>query len=632
MVVKQQSEKDIKNLSGLQALRSKISMYLGGSDGSAMWTAIREALDNFVDEASAGRNTYGHLIADPKKPLAFWIVDHGGGMPVGDIDIENPVTQKIEKVSALKALVALVHTGGKFDLDDSNEGMRGTHGVGIKATNASSNVFTVWTFRAKQWWTIGYEKGREVTKVSKITKGPTVPSLGLPKKGTVVYVELDPTVFDKGSVFDEEEISAWFDMTAAFSHDLELNYTDAEGTTTNWECTGPEAYADSLLEDFGAALIADNATVIARGKFWDLALNFTDYDGIGVNGFTNGLHNRDGGTHVNSVYDAVSAVVSAYAKRGHKFNPSDLRDGLVGAINVKMTGVKFHNQEKSKLVDERAKAPLYDELVPHLEEFFATKAGRVLAETLCERASMMSELKNEFKQNKRVMKVLRDAKRRNALPNKLVASLSCTNEERELFLVEGDSAGGSAKMARDSSYQEVLPLKGKIPNAFGTKASTAIESEEILNMLTAIGYDPSLDEPFANLRVGKVIILTDADVDGLHIQNLILASMIKFVPQLINEGRVYVAQRYEYLAEYKGEFWFAETLEKLGNIAPKAAMANAKHLKGLGEVNAPQLADMAFNPEKRKLFRLRPIDSKMTKRIAELAGTDSVHRKELLGV
>lgn len=635
-MARQQTEKDIKNLSGLAGIRAKISMYLGGSGGSAMWTAKREKLDNGVDEASAGRNNLVHYLLDPEHPLGSWTVDAGGGMPVGQIDVENPLNQKMEKISALKALVGLTHTGGKFDLDDENDGMRGTHGVGIKATNAASELFHVWTFRDKQWWETAYERGRETIAVRKAKGAPKLPDGSIPKKGTVIYSRLDASVFDAAAEMDVEEMHAWFAMTAAFATKLTLRLTDAEGEVTEWACTGPEAYLDSVIEDSKANLIDDKAKIACGGKFWDMALAFTDFDGIELNGFTNGLSNPDGGTHVNAVYDAVSAAVSPYAKRGHKFNPTDLREGLVGVINVKLTGVKFHNQEKSKLVDERAAGPLRDQIFAELQDFFA--ANRKIAELICERATSLAQLKQEFRQNKKVMKVLKDAKRKKTLPVKLAAAMNCTNEQRELFLVEGDSAGGSAKQARDSSYQEVLPLKGKIINPYGPKAAQAMENEETLQIMMALGYDPSLDNPFENLRVGIAILLMDADVDGLHIQNLVTATLVKFVPQMINEGRVYLAKRYEYMTQQAGkkrgeqtQYWFAQTREELEKLAPKATHGSIMHLKGLGEVEPEVLARMAFDPANRQLIQLKPLDSKQIKRIAELAGTDSAHRKELLG-
>jgi DNA gyrase subunit B len=619
----------VKSLMGLSGIRHRPSMYAGSSDSEGMWTSLREPLDNEADIAFEGKNKSISLYRTGKH--SFITVDQGPGIPVDPVDVENPISGKMEKVNGLTAVVSLTHTGSKFDANEEADGQRGTHGVGIKLTNAVSNSFEVWTCYRGVWYYTSYAKGKVVTAPKKVAapKGPDGKTL---KKGTMVAIEFDPSVFDKGSEVPEANILNWFEITSAFSTGVSFLYHDGKEAHT-WESSGAQGFVDRLLEETAATPLNEHAVFHARGAFWDVAIAFTDLDGADLRGFTNGLPNVEGGAHVQSVYEAVSQVVSQYAKRGHKFKPSDLRDGLLGAINVRLTACKFHNQAKTKLVDERAGAGLKAELVEALDEFFARdKNTKALAATLCERATKLSALKTEFLQNKRAMQELKVARKKNALPNKLAASLHCTNEERELFLVEGDSAGGSAKRARDSHYQEVLPLKGKIPNAFGAKAKEVIECEEVLAMLIALGYDPSADDPLADIRVGKLILLTDADVDGLHIQNLILASLVRFTPQLINEGRVYVAQRYEYLATLKGKTWFAESLSELEKIAPKAAMANAMHLKGLGEVNPEVLADMAFNPELRKLTRLTPVDAKAIKRIAELAGTDASHRKELLGV
>lgn len=618
---------EVKSLMGLPGIRHRPSMYAGSSDSEGMWTSVREPLDNCADVAFEGKNKAIHLARLGKHHFAIW--DEGPGIPLTPVSVENPVSHKVEKVNGLRAVVSLTHTGSKFEETTEADGQRGTHGVGIKLTNAVSTEFRAWTYRDRKWSYIEYSKGKLVTDTCTVT-APAHPVTGkLLKKGTLVECVLDPSVFDKGSAVPEERILEWFNITAAFSSGISFSYHDGEDLH-EWDSTGAESFVASLVEEDGCTVLEGSDPLVVHGEFWDIALSFTDFDGTDVRGFTNGLHNPEGGTHVSAVFDAIAAVLPAYGKRNQKFKPSDLRDGLVGAVNVRLTACKFYNQAKTKLVDTRAGNPLRDGLIPEVEAYF--KKHKSLAALLCERASRLSELKQEFQQNKRVMKVLKEAKRRNALPIKLASALNCTNEERELFLVEGDSAGGSAKQARDARYQEVLPLKGKIPNAYGTKAATVIETEEVLTLLMALGYDPSLDDPFSNIRVGRVIILTDADVDGLHIQNLILTVLVRFMPDLINEGRVYIAQRYEYLTVHKGQVWFAQTLDELAKLAPKAAMAHAMHLKGLGEVDPEVLAEMAFNPEVRRLTKLTPLDAAQIKRIATLAGTESTARKELLGV
>ena len=626
-MAKQQTESNVRNLSGLQAIREKPTRFIGEADSQGMWTCLREVLDNTVDEHGAARNTLCRLIADPSKKLAYYIVDAGGGMPTGTITVENPIDHSKVKVSALKALTGLTSTGSKFDSDaygtargcfigetlvhtvhkgavpiellyKANSGaltvpsyrsdpfvktwvnvskvhltkhtrhltrvsfyhgdgkpitstpdhpyyvwplhgsvpekveaqhlkpgqtlvtkglhqvtvkaveditldepvpvydltvdethcyfvgsvgvlVSNTHGEGIKATNAMSNEFTVWTYRERKWWTISYAKGVE-TKPVTTCKAPTLPDGTTPKKGTIVYVNLDPSVFNRGSSVLEDDIFKWFRITSAFAEGLNLSYRDRKGEEHEWVGQGPEVYLDEQLELLKATKVED-AVCVSTGSWFDFVLTFTDYDGISVDGFVNGLHNPSGGTHVSTVYDAVYNALSAHVKRGHAFKPTDIREGLVGAINVKLTAAKFSNQIKETLKDERAGAPLYEELFPVLEEFFA--ANKKLAATLCDRATQMAALKKDFQQNKRVMKVLTTARKRGNLPNKLASAPSCLAEDRELYLVEGDSAGGSAKLARDASYQEVLPLKGKIPNPFGCFTADTLVS-------TTVGHLP----------------------------------------------------------------------------------------------------------------------------------------------
>lgn len=188
----------------------------------------------------------------------------------------------------------------------------------------------------------------------------------------------------------------------------------------------------------------------------------------------------------------------------------------------------------------------------------------------------------------------------------------------------------SAKSARDAGFQEVLPLKGKIANAF--KSADVIENEEVLSLLTALGYDPSLDQPFKNLRVGRVVLLMDGDVDGLHIQNLVLSTILRFIPDIINEGRVYICIPYEYMVRYKDTWYFDETMEGLMKQVPPSVQGNVMHIKGLGEIDADVLGTMAFDPKVRRLVKLNSVTAKELKAIAELAGDDGTARKKLLGV
>ena len=503
-----------------------------------------------------------------------------------------------------------------------------THGVGVKALNAVSDVFTVYTKRDGQWYMTSYEKGVEVEEVQ-TCNAPTVPNLAKPKQGTVIYAELDPTVFDNGSKIDTNEITSWFETTSYFTEGVSLCYVDAKGKVQEWEGQDP---LDTLLADVEenkANLLTEDAYFTASDKFWDLSLAFTDLDGSSLSGYAAGLYNQDGGHHVNTVFKVVSDVVSQYAGKKQSFNPTDLREGLIGSINIKLSAIKFHNQEKTKLVDERCGQPLYDEIYPVVEDFF--KKNKELAKQLCERASRINDLKADFKANKAVLKVFKEQKKRNALPTKLVASVGCTAEERELYIVEGDSAGGSAKRARDASYQEVLPIKGKIKNPF---KQSATDSEELLSLLMALGYDPNKENPAEELRVGKLILLTDGDVDGLHIQTLIIGAILAYIPEMFEQGRVYACLPYEYMVEHKGEYYFSIEKQELMHQVPASAHSNISHIKGWGEIDHDVLSEMAFNSERRRLYRIMPNDLRKTQQSvrALMESEGGTERKKLLGL
>ena len=628
----EQREQDVQNLSGPDGIRARPSMYAGSSDSDGMWTSIREGLDNQADEAFAGRNDLISLARTGKHDFYMW--DRGGGIPVGDIDVINPVSHKKEKVSALRAILTLSHTGSKFAVKADDEGgQRGTHGIGLKLSTAVSNLFQIWTCRQegrrKQWYSMTLAKGRVTTDLAKCA-APKDPITNDPLDcGTLIYMSLDPSVFDKGSCVSEQNILNWFETTAFFSQGVSFQYHDGN-ELHSWESAGVDGYLQGIIDEAKASLLEDDAVFSSRGPYWDVALAFTDADSEGLSGFTNGLPNTEGGVHVTAVYDAMAAAVTSFAVRSHKFTPSDLREGVLGSVNIRLTACKFHNQAKTKLKDERADKPLREALTEEFMTFFSKR--KALAKTLCTRATKMAELKNEFRQNKRVLTRLSKAKKKGSLPNKLSVALNCSNEERELLVVEGDSAGGSIRRARDSSFQECLPLKGKIVNAFGTKASVAIESEEVLTLLQAIGYDPSLDDPISNLRVGRLIILADPDVDGAHIQNLIISNILRFTPQIIEEGRLYACLPYEYMVQHKGKWYFDTTLAGLAEQVPASAMASAHHIKGWGEVDAEVLADMACNPSTRRLLQITRTDAKGRARIVELASTDASARKALLGV
>jgi DNA gyrase/topoisomerase IV subunit B len=334
------------------------------------------------------------------------------------------------------------------------------------------------------------------------------------------------------------------------------------------------------------------------------------------------------------VFKALSDAIKPYRKKRHTFTPTDLRDGVVGIVNFKISSPQFNNQVKEKLIDTRVSKPCYDLALEELQAFFAS--NKAMANRLCDRAQDLKGLKNEFAANKKVSRELSKVAKSNRalLPGKFLSSPRAKPNERELFIVEGESAKGSCEKARDASFQEVLPLKGKPLNVIKNKPERALESEEVMNILMCIGYDPSRPNPYDHLRVGKVILLADADDDGFHINLLVLAVFQRFLPKMFERGMIYVAKGPEYIICTPKANYTASSLEDLKKKIPnQSLLKQVIHLKGWGEVSHEALEQIAFNAKTRKMWKIMPIsDKKKVRDYTALVGEDPLFRKQLLGV
>jgi DNA gyrase/topoisomerase IV subunit B len=504
-------------------------MYIGHPDSFALWTICRELGDNAVDEFLADRNTSVHIINDGSY---MWCLDSGDGVPVGIIKVKTH--GHTISMPAIEAIFGMTHTGGKMvaSEDGAYSGSRGTHGIGATATNAMSSHFQVWTKRDGVWYTCSFEKGHLSEKLSTVRTLPKLPfGLKAPRKGTLVRFKPDMTLFDKGSKLRDTDVEQWCEITSYLNGGFKVSYTNASGNTRDWYSeNGSEDYLTHLLETAKATALGDY--LLFSDKQIDLALAFTDYDGVDLRGYTNGLYNSDGGLHVQAVFKALSDTLLVYKTAKQTFTGVDLREGIIGIINFKIAAPAFSSQTKEKLIDERVKEPCYETVYEVFESYF--KTHKALAKKICDRVQELKTLKNEFADNKRVLKELKTpVGKRSNLPSKLVPSIGGIPADRELFIVEGDSAGGSAAKARDKTYQEMLPLKGKILNVYKTAAEKVLASEEILNILKSIGYDPSKPDPMRSLRVGKIILLGDADADGGHINTLNMCLLARYIPQVI---------------------------------------------------------------------------------------------------
>jgi DNA gyrase subunit B len=512
------SADDIKHLSPRDAVQKKTSMYIGATDEHGLFTIVREVADNILDEALGGHCTTGIIVA--KGDMEFWIADNGRGMPTGMMTVEDSVSGSKSKIPALQAITSLLHAGGKIDASSKAYAKsRGSHAIGQKTTNFLSHYFHVTTFsspgegKPKAWYKIEYTDGK-LTKPMYKCEAPTNPVNNVTlKKGTVVEFKANTKFFSAkvfaGSMLVEYLKNSTY-FTPGFTWALHVVKT---GKTTKFHSeNGPLDYINDYKASLGeVSSIKEDCIFTVSGESFDVVLDFTSAEGSHLRGFTNGLYNSDGGTHVQSTVSAIVKAIAPFMKKTHSFGAAELKEGLVGLINAKLSSPRFTSQVKVKLDDDRMGAEVQTELVDALSKFF--KKNKTLAESICERCSKLKDLRTKFLASKAVVTALNKT-RSKGFPAKALSSPNCKPEERELYIVEGDSAKGPVTATRNEYYQEALPIRGKITNAHRAKPAKFFASEEVIDILAMIGFDPKNPDPLAKLRVGKIIFMTDSDADG----------------------------------------------------------------------------------------------------------------------
>ena len=639
---------DVQHLAGREAVQAKTSMYIGSTDDVGLYTCVREPVDNIYDEALSGHCAAGGLVSCGDNE--YWVVDSGRGMPVGMMEVSSNLDSGTkEKVSALRALTSVLHAGGKMSKDaTAYKNSRGAHGIGQKATNFLSHFFEVWTFSSptpgnpKSWHRISYKDGVLDQDVHK-TSAPVNPINGkAATKGTVIHFKLN-TKFFTHKTFDVKMLLSYLRLSSYFTPGFKFYYLDevrGDKKVIHSE-NGLADYIDNYLKDFeGVSLLSSQEGIISQTDLADVGLVFTDLDGCHVRAFTNGLQNAEGGTHLDSTFKALKAALEPYQKKSAKsgdkaetFTLSELKEGLVGLVSVKLSSPQFTSQVKTKLNDERAGKALTEILLKEFTAYF--KANKKVAELICERATKLRGLKNKFLASKKAIAQIKGLTRKGP-PAKALTALDCTPAKRELFLIEGDSAKGSCIDARDSRTQEIYPLRGKIMNAFRAKPDKFLASPEILGILAMLGYNPKAADPCASLRVGKVILMSDADDDGCHINALELSTIKKYLPDIIARGMLYIVDLPEYVYEIGPDKYISASSkqEMLANM--KAAGLEKKaftHLKGLGEMPAYMLKYFGMDPRTRRLRRIVPsARTDGDAGIVEIMAGESGIRKQLLGI
>jgi len=602
------SADNIQVLEGLEAVRKRPSMYIGDTGVKGLHHLVYEVVDNSIDEALAGHcDTIDVFI---QKDNSIKVSDNGRGIPTG-------ITTK-EQVSALQIVMTVLHAGGKFD-KDTYKVSGGLHGVGVSCVNALSTHLTALVYREGKIWTQEYEKGKPMYDVKTI--GDT------DKRGTTVIFHPDPEIFTLTTEYKYDTLAGRLRELAYLNKGIRLTLTDEREPNEDGTFNTEEFFSIGGLSEFVKYLDGTRPSIIPEPIYVDgikqgipveLALQYNDTYSENVHSYVNNINTIEGGTHVAGFRRGLTRTLKAYADKSGllknmkiEITGDDFREGLTAVISVKVQEPQFEGQTKTKLgnnevmgaVDMAVGEILGNYLEEHPKEAKMIVNKVILAAT----ARAAARKAREMVQRKSVMSG-------SGLPGKLA---DCANSDPalcELYLVEGDSAGGTAKQGRNREYQAILPLRGKILNVEKAMEHKIYENEEIKNMFTGLGVSIGTPEDdkglnFSKLRYHKIVIMTDADVDGSHITTLILTFFFRYMKELVEYGYVYIASPPLYQVKKGKEFEYCwndvqrdAAVQRLKG-AGKEDSVHIQRYKGLGEMNAEQLWETTMNPETRTLKR-----------------------------
>ncbi len=607
----------IQVLEGLEAVRRRPGMYVGGTDLKALHHLVYEVVDNSVDEALAGSCTRIDIIIH--KDSSVTVEDNGRGIPV-DIHPEK-------KIPALEVVMTTLHAGGKFG-GGGYKVSGGLHGVGVSAVNALSEWCKVEVRRNGQVHGQNYERG--------IPQGP-VQVLGKVKDGltgTRTTFKFDPTIFKDDVDFRFETLSQRFREMAFVTRGITLFFLD--------ERSGRELtfYFEGGITSFVRYLNRNRETlhpVVYMEKEVDhisveAAIQYTDAYTESVYSFANTIHTIDGGSHMTGLRSALTRVVNDYARKSGllkdsdpNFTGDDTREGLTAIVSIKHPDPQFESQTKVKLMNPEvqtiAQQVIGEEFATFLEE--NPQAARAIIQKC-----LTSSRARDAARKARDLVIRKSALESLTLPGKLADCSEKDSTKTEMYIVEGDSAGGSAKQGRDRHFQAILPLRGKILNTERARLDKILGNNEVKSLISALGTGIGDGFDLTGLRYGRVIIMTDADVDGSHIRTLLLTFFFRYMPQLIEGGHLYIAQPPLYRLEFKKQARYLyseneknEALNELGKDGEKAGL---QRYKGLGEMNPVQLWETTMNPANRTLLLVTVEDAAEADRTFDMLMGDAV--------
>ena len=618
-------------LEGLEPVRVRPGMYIGSVGQRGLNHLIYEIVDNSVDEHLAGycRNIWVTLTADG----ACTVRDDGRGIPVG-------MHQK--GVSAERIVLTTLHAGGKFD-DKAYKTSGGLHGVGSSVVNALSQMMRVRVYQGGKIYEDSYERGKPTTE---LVNG-LLPVVGKTKEtGTEISFIPDPEIFEK-TRFKEEWLKSRLHETAYLNPQLTIHYADQRGelpeTIEYHEPEGIIAFVKELNKDSEPVTPEIYFRGESEGTTLECCIQFCDNFEENILGFCNNIFTQEGGTHIVGFKTKFTQLINSYARqlgilkeKDANFTGADTRNGMTAVIAIKFPDPIFEGQTKTKLASADAAKYVQSIVDAELQHYFDRNVEVVKAIISCaEKSAKIRRAEEKAKTN-----MLSKSKYSFDSNGKLANCISKDPEKCEIFIVEGDSAGGSAKTCRDRQTQAILPLRGKILNVEKASMDKVLANAEIKTMINTFGCGFSEgygnDFDISKLRYNKIILMTDADVDGSHIDTLLLTFLYRFMPDLIREGHVYVSMPPLYQAiphskKEAPEYLYDEAALTKYQKKHKPGSYELKRFKGLGEMNPEQLWETTLNPENRVLKRVEIEDGRMASEVTSmLMGSDVGPRRDFI--
>ena len=628
--IKQYDASAIDVLNGLEAIRKRPDMYIGPTSGQmsdGLYRLCREAIDNSLDEYLGGFNKQLYIFYNTKT-FETVVLDNGRGIPVGYSDKA--------KMDALTAVVTKIHAGGKFD-HDVYKTSSGKNGVGITALNALSQRLQIWSNNSKngKWHTQVFEHGAIMSDVLQNDPPNELMKL-VPKTGTILKWTPDPKIFKDGLHLDINRLERELSDIQYLCPNIHIHMV-IDGKET-------EYYSEDGLAELVAKSPNDDCIFTFSDDFTDVAVNFTKGDFSSFKSFVNICYTNLGGTHLAGLRKTITDFVKTQSKQ--KLINDDILEGVIGVIHHRMPEPQYSGQTKNELTNTGVDKEIQEKLTPALEKFF--KKNKDVLKRIVTVAEKLLEQRNKMKNEKDLLKGLKELNS----ASRFISDKFLDADRRkwknpkdlELFIVEGDSAGGHFKQARES-FQGELKLRGKPINAqskkpedlFGKPGRGKEEGKEgnreIKDLVAALGCGLNSDYDESKLRFNKVIILADSDVDGQHIQCLVLAFFVKYMPDLIKNGHVYIIDAPLFVATGAKQKVYGMARAEVDNKMKKLKCSDyiVSRLKGWGECNAELLSELCLNPKTRKLIQIKWTPN-LPDVCEQIMGKDSQFRKELLGV